>query len=203
MTTEELDEERDQKAPTELCTCECGSVGAVAGGAVRTVAPHDPAHVEFGPLRLFPGSEEWITTQLVNALPLPPSSTSRAAARPADESLNQSSRRTSDRMVGGLALTGERSALTQRLNRRAQAYMAVLSKDVSAPEMVVFASVSTGVMANCASLAQSNLRASPGSVHLEYGGRHEEEQRQARCWPERWCVRESYRVPVGGPGGDS
>ena len=44
LNCEELDEERDQ-APTEPCTCECGSVGAVADGAVRTVDYH-----ELGPL---------------------------------------------------------------------------------------------------------------------------------------------------------
>ena len=66
-------------------------------------------------------------------------------------------RRRSDRRIVMLALTEEGMALAQDLHMRVQAYDAMLSEGVSAQEMAVFTSVTSKVMANYASLAQSNL----------------------------------------------
>ena len=100
-------------------------------------------------------------------------------------------------------LNEEGWALTQHLNRRTQANASMITGAVSAPEMAVSSSVSNRVMANHASLVQSNIREGLNSVHLKYGGRREEERRGFRRWSECRCVRESCRGPVEGPGSDS
>ena len=178
-------------------------MNAVAVGTARTAAPHDPAHVELGPLRLFPGFEAWITTRLVHALPLPPSSTSRTATNLVNRSLIQRRRLTSDCRGVVLALTEEGWALTQHLKRRVQANESMIADGVTGQEIAVFSSIYTRGTTNHASLLQSNLRESPGPVHLKYGRRREDEQRQAHRWSGCRCVGESYRGPVEGPGGDS
>ena len=134
-----------------------GLVNAVARGMAQLVAPHDLTHIDFALLRLFLGVEEWTTTQLAQALPLAPSSISRTVTKLVDKSLIQRRRLLSDRRVVILTLTEEGMALTQDLHRRVQAYDATLSEGVSAQEMAVFTSVTSKVMANYASLAQSNL----------------------------------------------
>ena len=146
-----------QTAPTDLGTCVTGLVNAVARGMAQIVAPHDLSHIDFALLRLFLGVEEWTTTQLAQALPLAPSSISRTVTKLVDKSLIQRRRLLSDRRVVILTLTEEGMALTQDLRRRVQAFDAMLSEGVSAQEMAVFTSVTSKVMANYASLAQSNL----------------------------------------------
>ena len=132
-------------------------VNAVARGMAQLVAPHDLTHIDFALLRLFLGVEEWTTTQLAQALPLAPSSISRTVTKLVDKSLIQRRRLRSDRRVVILTLTEEGMALTQDLHRRVQAYDTALSEGVSAQEIAVFTSVTSKVMANYASLVQSNL----------------------------------------------
>ena len=134
-----------------------GRVNAVAKSLAQLVAPHDLTHIDFALLRLFLRVEEWTTTQLAQALPLALSSISRAVTKLVDKSLIQRRRLRSDRRVVILTLTEEGMALAQDLHRRVQAYDATLSEGVSAQEMAVFTSVTSKVMANYASLAQSNL----------------------------------------------
>ena len=88
-------------------------------------------------------------------LALAPSSISRTVTKLVDKSLIQRRRLLSDRRVVILTLTEEGMALTQDLHRRVQAFDAMLSEGVSAQEMAVFTSVTSKVMANYASLAQS------------------------------------------------
>ena len=203
MKPETSVEEGDETAPTELERFVSGPVNAVAVGTARTAAPHDPAHVELGPLRLFPGFGVWITTRLVHALPLPPSSASRTATNLVNRSLIQWRRMTSGCRGVVLALTEEGWALTQHLKRRVQANESMLADGVTGQEIAVFSSIYTRGTTNHASLLQSNLRESPGPVHLKYSRRREDEKRQAHRWSGCRCVGESYRGPVEGPGGDS
>ena len=143
--------------PTGLGTCVTGLVNAVARGMAQLVAPHDLTHIDFALLRLFLRVEEWTTTQLAQALPLALSSISRTVTKLVDKSLIQRRRLRSDRRVVILTLAEEGMALAQDLHRRVQAYDDTLSEGVSAQEMAVFTSVTSKVMANYASLAQSNL----------------------------------------------
>ena len=121
------------------------------------VAPYNLIPLEFAILRAFPGREEWTTTQLAKALLVTLSRISRIVTKLVGRDLLRRRRLRSDRRVVMLALTEEGMALTQDLHRRVQAFDAMLSEGVSAQEMAVFTSVTSKVMANYASLAQSNL----------------------------------------------
>ena len=120
----------------------------------ETVAPHGLTHIDFALLRLFLRVEDWTTTQLAQALPLAVSGISRSVTKLVDMGLIQRRRLRSDRRVVILTLTEEGSKLTHDLHSRVQAFDARLCEGVSEPELAVFASVCTRVMANYAALRQ-------------------------------------------------
>ena len=134
-----------------------GLANAVARGMEEQVAPYNLIPLEFAILRAFPGREEWTTTQLAKALLVTLSRISRIVTKMVGRDLLRRRRLRSDRRVVMLALTEEGMAMAQDLHMRVQAYDAMLSEGVSAQEMAVFTSVTSKVMANYASLAQSNL----------------------------------------------
>ena len=142
-------------APTDLGTCVTGLVNAAARGMAQIVAPHGLTHIDFALLRLFLGVEEWTTTQLAQALPLAPSSISRAVTKLVDRGLIQRRRLLSDRRVVILTLTEEGMALTQDLHKRVQAYDARLCEGVGEEEMAAFVAVSAKVMTNHTALART------------------------------------------------
>ena len=143
--------------PLDLGECVTGLANAVARGMEEQVAPYNLIPLEFAILRAFPGREEWTTTQLAKALLVTLSRISRIVTKMVGRDLLRRRRLRSDRRVVMLALTEEGMAMAQDLHMRVQAYDAMLSEGVSAQEMAVFTSVTSKVMANYASLAQSNL----------------------------------------------
>ena len=143
--------------PFDLGECVTGLANAVARGTVDVMVPNGLIPLDFALLRLFLEREEWTTTQLAEALPVNVSRVSRVVTKMVGMGLMRRRRLRSDRRVVILTLTEEGLALTSELHRRVQAYDATLSEGVSAQEMAVFTSVTSKVMANYASLAQSNL----------------------------------------------
>ena len=148
---------RRRRRPLDLGECVTGLANAVARGMEEQVAPYNLIPLEFAILRAFPGREEWTTTQLAKALLVTLSCISRIVTKLVGRDLLRRRRLRSDRRVVMLALTEEGMAMAQDLHMRVQAYDAMLSEGVSAQEMAVFTSVTSKVMANYASLAQSNL----------------------------------------------
>ena len=138
-------------------TCVTGLANAVARSIAELVESNGLMPLDFALLRLFLEREEWTTTQMAEALPVTLSRVSRVVTKMVGMGLMRRRRRHSDRRVVMLALTEEGKALTLELHRSVQAYDARLSEGVSAREMAVFTSVTSKVMANYASLVQSNL----------------------------------------------
>ena len=134
--------------PPDLGTCVTGLVNAVARGMAQIVAAHGLIHIDFALLRLFLVTEEWTSTRLAEALPLPPSTISRSVNKLVDKGLVRRRRLRRDRRVLMLTLTEEGKALTQELHLLVQAYDSMLCEGVSEEEMAAFAAVSSKVMAN-------------------------------------------------------
>ena len=141
----------------DMGTCVTGLANAVARSIAELVESNGLMPLDFALLRLFLEREEWTTTQMAEALPVTLSLVSRVVTKMVGMGLMRRRRRRSDRRIVMLALTEEGMALAQDLHMRVQAYDAMLSEGVSAQEMAVFTSVTSKVMANYASLAQSNL----------------------------------------------
>ena len=135
-----------------------GLVNVVARGMAQIVAAHGLTHIDFALLRLFLGIEKWTTTQLAETLPLAPSGISRSVTKLVDKGLVRRRRLLSDRRVVMLTLTDQGLALTQELHQRVQAYDSMLCEGISEEEMVIFASVSSKVMANYAGFGKSRMR---------------------------------------------
>ena len=140
----------------DMGTCVTGLANAVARSIAELVESNGLMPLDFALLRLFLEREEWTTTQMAEALPVTLSRVSRVVTKMVGMGVMRRRRR-SDRRIVMLALTEEGMALAQDLHQRVQAYDAMLSEGVSAQEMAVFTSVTSKVMANYASLAQSNL----------------------------------------------
>ena len=143
--------------PLDLGECVTGLANAVARGMEEQVAPYNLIPLEFAILRAFPGREEWTTTQLAKALLVTLSRISRIVTKMVGRDLLRRRRLRSDRRVVMLALTEEGMAMAQDLHMRVQAYDAMLSEGVSAQEMAFFTSVTSKVVANYASLVQSDF----------------------------------------------
>ena len=135
-----------------------GLANAVARSMAELAESNGLMPLDSALLRLFLEREKWTTTQMAEALPVTLSLVSRVVTKMVGMGLMRRRRQRSDRRVVMLALTEEGKALTLELHRRVQAYDATLSEGVSAQEMAVFTSVTSKVMANYASLVQSNLQ---------------------------------------------
>ena len=144
--------------PFDLGECVTGLANAVARGTVDLMVPNGLIPLDFALLRLFLERGEWTTTQLAEALPVNVSRVSRIVTKLVDRDLLRRRRRRTDRRVVMLALTEEGKALALELHRSVQAYDARFSEGVSEEELAVFTSVTSKVMANYASLVQSNLQ---------------------------------------------
>ena len=142
-------------APTDLGTSVSGLVNAVARGMAQIVAPHGLTHIDFALLRLFLGVEEWTNTQLVQAMPLAPSSISRTVTKLVEKGLLRRRRLRSDRRVVVLTLTEAGRALTRDLHGRVQAYDASLCEGVSDEQMETFVTVASRVMKNFTAMEQA------------------------------------------------
>ncbi len=152
----DLDQTQQRAGPSnrepsaDLGSCVAGLINTLAKGTADLMAPHGLISLDFALLRLFLGNEQWTTTQLAQVLPVKISRISRVVAKLVGMSLMRRRRPRNDRRVVFLTLTGEGRALALDLQRRVQAYEAVISEGVSEEEMVVFASVTSRVMANYA-----------------------------------------------------
>ena len=135
---------------TDLGSCVAGLINTLAKGTADLMTPHGLIPLDFALLRFFLGNEQWTTTQLAQVLPVKISRISRVVAKLVDMSLMRRRRPRNDRRVVFLTLTGEGRALTLDLQRRVHSYEAVLSEGVDEEEMLVFASVTSKVMANYA-----------------------------------------------------
>ena len=135
-----------------------GLANAVARSMAELAESNGLMPLDSALLRLFLEREKWTTTQMAEALPVTLSLVSRVVTKMVGMGLMRRRRLRSDRRVVMLALTEGGKALTLELHRRVQAYDATLSEGVSAQEMAVFTSVTSKVMANYASLVQSNLQ---------------------------------------------
>ena len=144
--------------PFDLGECVTGLANAVGRSMAGLAESNGLMPLDFALLRLFLAREEWTTTQMAEALPVTLSRVSRVVTKMVGMGLMRRRRRRSDRRVVMLALTEEGKALALELHRRVQAYDATLSEGVSAQEMAVFTSITSKVMANYASLVQSNLQ---------------------------------------------
>ena len=143
--------------PFDLGERVTGLANAVARSMAELAESNGLMPLDFALLRLFLEREEWTTTQMAEALPVTLSLVSRVVTKMVGMGLMRRRRLRSDRRIVMLALTEEGKALTLELHRSVQAYDARLSEGVSEEEMAVFTSVTSKVMANYASLAQSNL----------------------------------------------
>ena len=135
-----------------------GLANAVARSMAELAESNGLMPLDSALLRLFLEREKWTTTQMAEALPVTLSLVSRVVTKMVGMGLMRRRRLRSDRRVVILTLTEEGLALTQDLHRSVQAYDATLSEGVSAQEMAVFTSITSKVMANYASLVQSNLQ---------------------------------------------
>ena len=144
--------------PLDLGECVTGLANAVARSMAELAESNGLMPLDSALLRLFLEREKWTTTQMAEALPVTLSLVSRVVTKMVGMGLMRRRRLRSDRRVVMLALTEGGKALTLELHRRVQAYDATLSEGVSAQEMAVFTSVTSKVMANYASLVQSNLQ---------------------------------------------
>ena len=142
----------ESAGPADISTCVTTLVDSVVKGLAPILSPHGLAPIDFALLRLLLDVEEWTTTQLADALPLAPSGISRSVARLVGMGLIKRRRLLSDRRVVILTLTDEGAALTQDLHECVQTYHSRLCQGVSEEEMEVFASVSSRVKANYATM---------------------------------------------------
>ncbi|MCY4530592.1 MAG: MarR family transcriptional regulator [Chloroflexi bacterium] len=140
--------------PADISTCITDLVNAAVKGLAPILSPHGLAPIDFALLRLLLEAEEWTTTQLADALPLAPSGISRSVTRLVGMGLIKRRRLLSDRRVVILTLTDKGTALTQGLHNSVQSYHARLYQGVSEEEMEVFASVSSRVKANYATMGR-------------------------------------------------
>ena len=140
--------------PADISTCVTSLVDAAVKGLTPILGPHGLAPIDFALLRLLLEVEEWTTTQLADVLPLAPSGISRSVTRLVGMGLIKRRRLLSDRRVVILTLTDEGTALTRGLHNSVQSYHARLCEGVSEEEMEVFASVSSRVKANYASMGR-------------------------------------------------
>ena len=142
---------------TDLCSCVAGLVNTLAKGAADLMAPHGLLPLDLALLRLFLDKDEWTVTQMAETLQVKTPRISRVVTNLVGRGLIRRRRPRNDRRVVILTLTDEGQALALELYRRVQSYETTLSQGVSEEEMATFASVTSKVMANYASLGQSKL----------------------------------------------
>ena len=121
----------------------------------RLAAAYGMTPSEFAVFRLFLRNDGWTPTAAASELSLPVHHVSRKLSKLAGRGLLARRRRTSDRRVVTLRLTGKGRDLALEIDERVRAAEATLSDGISANELEVFASVSSRAMANYAALEQS------------------------------------------------
>lgn len=142
-------------APADLSSCVDGLANTLAAGVAELAAPEGLLPLELAILRLFLAREHWTVTHLTQELPVKKPHVSHMVTNLVDRGLVRRRRRHDDRRVVLLMLTGRGKALALRLHRQAQAYEAALSEGVCDEEKAAFASLTSKVMANHASLERS------------------------------------------------
>ena len=141
--------------PPELAEWVVQLVNAVVKGVERQITPSGLISMEFAVLKSFMEKNEWTVTQLADVLPADAPRISRLVTKLVERGLLRRRRRTDDRRVVLLRLTKQGTDLTEELCKRVHQHEAKLLAGVSAEEMDLVRSVTAKILANRASVEQS------------------------------------------------
>lgn len=156
--TESNEYSREGGPPAGLAEGVAGLVNAVVKGMERQIEPLGLINMEFSILKAFNDKDEWTVTHLADLLPADAPRISRLVSRLVDRGFLRRRRRTDDRRVVLLKLTKQGREVTDELCERVSQHEAALLAGVSAEELGALRAVTEKIIANHASIEQSQNR---------------------------------------------
>ncbi len=157
-TTNSEGDSQGGSPPAELAEGVARLVNAVVKGRERQIEPLGLINMEFAILKAFNDKDEWTVTHLADLLPADAPRISRLVSRLVDRGLLRRRRRTDDRRVVLLKLTRQGREVTDELCVRVSEHEAQLLAGVSAEELDVLRAVTDKILANHATMEQSQAR---------------------------------------------